>query len=109
LTTLPLNVQSLHLTITGRSGKSFTNPLTKKQAFLRPGLPQSGISGRAPLKRDKGSNRTYAQVKIPALIAIAIERKQVKAYANEQEQDEHHDPSDIENRLFQFDGRSLLV
>nr|WP_244212644.1 hypothetical protein [Rahnella woolbedingensis] len=109
MTTLPLNFQSLHLTITGRSGKSFTNLLTKKQAFLNAGCRQFMISGIIPLKRDEGGDRTYAQIKIPSLIAIAVERKQVKANANEQEKDKRDDPPDIENRFFQFDGRSLLV
>nr|WP_244216698.1 hypothetical protein [Rahnella bruchi] len=61
------------------------------------------------LKRDKGCDRAHTQIKVSTLIAIAIERKQVKTDANEQEKDEHHDPPDIENRFFQFDGRSLLV
>ncbi|MCS3421872.1 hypothetical protein M2403_000452 [Rahnella sp. BIGb0603] len=107
MTTLPLNVQSKHLTIPGRSGK----PFTKKQGFLTglqiPKLADS--SGGHYSERNKGGDRANTKVKVAALIAIAVEGKQVQTDTDEQEKDEHHDPPDTENRLFQFDGRSLLV
>ncbi|PBI78462.1 hypothetical protein A9993_01465 [Rahnella victoriana] len=60
-------------------------------------------------ERNKRSDRTDAQIKVSALIAVAVECEQIQTNTDKQEQNERNDPPGIENRLFQFDGRSLWV
>lgn len=61
------------------------------------------------LKGDKRGDRAHTEVKVSALIAIAVQCHQVQTDTDKQEKNEYNNFPELESRLFQFDCGSLVV